>query len=365
MRNNKKDIVKVAPGEFIGVIGGGQLGRMIVMAAARLGIKSVVFSETKDCPAQPVADEFIHGSYQDAALLDEFSRKCKVITYEFENIPLSVIDYLASRTHLNPGRDILSVTQDRLSEKTFLNAIGIPVSDFSAVAHEGDIKFRLEKTNGAQAIMKTRRFGYDGKGQTRVGGDIDPVMAYYDIKEAPAIIEDIIPFQSEFSVIGVRTLDGQFHHYDIADNEHVDGILHKSIIPSVMPEEIQSKAVGYTKKIADSLNYVGVIVVEYFYTHDGQILANEIAPRVHNSGHWTIDGCVFNQFDQHLRAICGWPMGHFERHSDAEMTNLIGDDIADWENIVADHNTALHIYGKSESRPGRKMGHATRLSAKS
>ena len=359
----KNNSVKVAPNERLGIIGGGQLGRMIVIAATRLGIKSVVFSDVEDCPARLVADEFICGSYQDAVLLDDFSRKCAVITYEFENIPLAVVDYLASRTSLYPSRDILAVTQDRLAEKSFLKAIGIPVPNFGAVSHEGDIKARL-KDSGRSGILKTRKAGYDGKGQAMVATPKHAVMAYYDIKEVPAIIEDKIDFKQEFSVIGVRTLQGEFYHYDITENVHENGVLKTSIVPANLPLDIQAQALAYTKSIAHHLNYVGVLAVEYFLTQDNQILANEIAPRVHNSGHWTIDACYFDQFEQHVRAICGWQLGNMVRHSNAVMTNLIGGDVEKWEEYVANNNTVLHLYGKSEIREGRKMGHVTKLAQK-
>jgi 5-(carboxyamino)imidazole ribonucleotide synthase len=362
--NNNKRLPLIKPNEYMGIIGGGQLGRMLVMAAARLGIKTVVFAENTDCPAFAVADEFITGSYHDAALLDAFSRKCGVITYEFENIPLSVVSYLSSRTAVYPQANILSVSQDRLSEKTFLNAIGIPTAVFSAVAYEGDIKSHLEKTGNA-GILKTRKFGYDGKGQTQVLDAKSAVQSYYDINEVPAIIEDKIAFKKEFSIIAARTINGDFYHYDTSENQHQDGILHISTVPADLTAEQNALAIAYTKKIADSLNYVGVLAVEYFLTQDNQILANEIAPRVHNSGHWTIDACVFDQFENHIRAVCGWPMGSFMRHSDAVMQNLLGHDVDKWHELVSNPNTTLHLYGKSEVRSGRKMGHSTRLSQKS
>ncbi|MEM6603345.1 MAG: 5-(carboxyamino)imidazole ribonucleotide synthase [Pseudomonadota bacterium] len=360
--NMNKNNFKIAPGDRIGILGGGQLGRMLAMTAARLGIKTIIFSEEQNCPAGSVADELVFGSFQDANLLDEFSRKCSVVTYEFENIPLSVVNYIATRSNLYPGRDILAMTQDRLSEKSFLKSLGLPVADFTAVSYEGDIKTYLEKT-GAQGLLKTRRQGYDGKGQVQVPDAKKAVECYYEIKEAPAVLEDIVPFEKEFSVIGVRTLDGTFYHYDISDNEHVDGVLKSSVVPTSMPNKLQKQAVSYTKLIAEKLNYVGVIVVEYFLTKDQKILVNEIAPRVHNSGHWTIDACVFDQFEQHIRAICGWPVGCFDRHSNAKMLNLLGDDVSEWHDLVSNPNTTLHIYGKSEMRAGRKMGHATTLEA--
>lgn len=354
---------QVSPGEMLGIIGGGQLGRMIAIAAKNMGIRTIIFSEQDECPARAIADEFICGSYQDANLLDEFSRKAKVITYEFENIPLSIVDYLETRTSLYPGRNILSVTQDRLSEKTFCSAIGIPTADFHAIAYEGDIKAILEET-GKAGILKTRRMGYDGKGQITVNTPRDAVSSYYEIKEAPAILEEKVSFSKEFSVVAVRTISGEFYHYDIAENIHEEGILRTSTVPSSLTSTQEKKAIEYTQKIADSLGYVGVLAVEYFIDEKGNILANEIAPRVHNSGHWTIDGCVFDQFEQHVRAICGWTLGHFKRHSNAVMTNLLGNDIEKWQDIIADGNTVLHLYGKSEVRAGRKMGHATTLSDK-
>jgi 5-(carboxyamino)imidazole ribonucleotide synthase len=354
----------VKPNDNLGIIGGGQLGRMLAMEAKRLGIKTIIYSETQECPAHSIADKIIVGSYHDAALLDEFSRECAVITYEFENVPVSMADYLGMRTHLRPGRDVLAVTQDRLAEKTFLNALSIPIAEFGAVAYEGDIK-NLMETIQSPAILKTRSLGYDGKGQVQIDTIKNASMAYYELNEAPAIVEKKIDFTQEFSVIAVRDYHGNFMAYTPVDNVHENGILRTSTIPSKLPASVTQKGLEYTQKIANALGYIGVLAVEFFVTKDNQVFANEIAPRVHNSGHWTLDGCYVSQFEQHIRAICGWTLGTTDNHSNAVMFNLIGDDIHNWQHYADKKNTQLHIYGKSEVRSGRKMGHATELSQKS
>lgn len=353
----------VKPNDKLGIIGGGQLGRMLAMEAKRLGIKTIIYSETEECPAYSIADKMIVGSYRDASLLDEFSRECSVITYEFENVPVAMADYLATRTHLRPGRDVLAVTQDRLAEKTFLNALSIPTAEFGAVAFEGDIKILMEHIQSS-AILKTRCSGYDGKGQVQIDTIKNASMAYYELNEVPSIIERKIDFTQEFSVIAVRNAQGNFMAYTPVDNVHHKGILHTSTIPSKLPESVTQKGLAYTQKIANALGYIGVLAVEFFVTKDNQVFANEIAPRVHNSGHWTLDGCYVSQFEQHIRAICGWKLGTMDNHSNAVMTNLIGDDIHNWQIYADKPNTQLHIYGKSEIRQGRKMGHATELSHK-
>jgi 5-(carboxyamino)imidazole ribonucleotide synthase len=361
-KNNQSDLL-VKPNDNLGIIGGGQLGRMLAMEAKRLGIKTIIYSETEECPAQSIADKMIVGSYQDAALLDAFSRDCAVITYEFENIPIAMADYLAMRTQLRPGHDILSVTQDRLSEKTFLKALSIPTAEFGAVVYEGDIKILMEQIN-APAILKTRSMGYDGKGQVVIDTIKNASMAYYEIGEVPAIVEQKIDFIQEFSVIGVRNCHGEFLAYPPADNVHEKGILRTSTVPSKLSASVIQTGIDYTKKIADSLGYIGVLAVEFFVTKDNQVFVNEIAPRVHNSGHWTLDGCYISQFEHHIRAICGWKLGTVENHSSAIMTNLIGHDIDNWQTYADKPNAQLHIYGKSEIRQGRKMAHVTELSRK-
>lgn len=353
----------VKPNDNLGIIGGGQLGRILALEAKRLGIKTVIYTETEDCPAAAVADKLIVGPYFDAALLDEFSRDCSVITYEFENIPVAMADYLAMRTQLRPGYNILAVTQDRLSEKSFLNALSIPIADFSAVSFEGDIKTKMNALE-TPVMLKSRMMGYDGKGQVAIDNVKNATMAYYDIKEVPAIVEEKINFTHEFSIIAVRNAHGDFMHYTPIDNVHQDGILQTSTIPSALSQDITSQGVKYTQKIVDALGYIGVIAVEFFVTADNIVYVNEVAPRVHNSGHWTLDGCHVSQFEQHIRAICGWKLGTVEYHSNAVMHNLLGHEINNWQDYADKPNAQLHIYGKSEIRQGRKMGHVTELSPK-
>jgi 5-(carboxyamino)imidazole ribonucleotide synthase len=362
MKSHNNELL-VKPNEYLGIIGGGQLGRMMALEAKKLGIKTIIFSETEDCPAVSIADKMIVGSYHDACLLDEFSRDCSVVTYEFENIPISVANYLAMRTHLRPGAEILAVTQDRLAEKSFLNALSIPTAEFGAIAFEGDIKVLMEKFQ-SEAILKTRTLGYDGKGQIVIDNIKKASMAFYDINEAPSIVEKKINFIGEFSVIAVRNASGEFASYEPSDNLHQEGVLRTSIIPSRLSQTIIQTGINYTKKITEAMNYIGVIAVEFFVTQDNVVYANEIAPRVHNSGHWTLDGCYISQFEQHIRAICGWKLGSMLHHSNAKMTNLIGDDIYNWQNYANLPNAQLHLYGKSEVRLGRKMGHVTELMPK-
>ncbi len=350
-----KKIVK--PGERIGIVGGGQLGRMLALAAANLGIKTTVLTENADCPAAHAADELIVSPYRDAGVLDAFSADCAAVTYEFENIPLDVAEYLASRCPVRPGASALAVTRDRLSEKTFLNAIGVKTADFAIISYEGDVKTAYGRLR-CDTVLKTRFSGYDGKGQALAETEEDALFAYENLGEEKAILERGVPFVKEFSVVAARNAVGEFIAYDPSENICAGGMLRVSKVPSgLQPNHIQN-AIKITEKIAINLDYVGVLAVEFFLTEENDILVNEIAPRVHNSGHWTPEACVTGQFEQHIRAICGWDFGDIRRHSDAVLKNLIGDDILDWERH---QKHALRIYGKSEIRPGRKMGHVTEL----
>jgi 5-(carboxyamino)imidazole ribonucleotide synthase len=354
------DPAPVVPGGVVGILGGGQLGRMLAIAAARMGLKAHIYCPEADPPAADVAAAATRGAYDDQAALRAFSETVDVVTYEFENVPAAPLAALTRP--LFPGVRALEVAQDRVDEKTFLNGIGVPTAPFRTVDTAADLTAALEEIGAG--VLKTRRFGYDGKGQVRLAPGDDPEAALEEIAHAPAIFEGWVAFEREVSVIVARARDGAVTCFDPAENVHRDGILHTSTVPGAVTSGKRAEAALLAGRIANALDYVGVMGVELFQTSSG-FLVNEIAPRVHNSGHWTIEACIVDQFEQHIRAICGWPLGDGSRHSDAVMTNLIGAEADDWKTLAADPSAALHLYGKSESRPGRKMGHLTRLSPKS
>ncbi|MEM7745338.1 MAG: 5-(carboxyamino)imidazole ribonucleotide synthase [Pseudomonadota bacterium] len=347
------------PGSVIGILGGGQLGRMLAIAAARLGLKTHIYEPGAAPPAGDVAAAVTTAPYEDQAALTAFAQSVDVVTYEFENVPAQALDLIEAIVPIRPNRQALSVSQDRVAEKTYLEEIGIRVAPWVQVDSRDDLA-RAVASLGTPAILKTRRFGYDGKGQARLRSDQDINTAFDALKGAPAVLEAMIPFDREVSVIVARSLDGAVICYDPGENVHRDGILHTTTVPATLPASQRQDAVLMAGKIVSSLDYVGVMGVEMFVTRDA-ILVNEIAPRVHNSGHWTIEACVIDQFQQHIRAVAGWPLGDGARHSDAVMTNLIGDEAGDWATLATDGG--LHLYGKAESRPGRKMGHVTRIAA--
>ena len=351
------------PGSTIGVLGAGQLGRMLALAAARLGIRTHVYARDADEPAAQVAAQTTLGEWTDAGALDRFAQAVDVVTYEFENVPVEAVERLAARVPVRPGAMALARTQDRLTEKTFLREIGIETAPFAAVDDAGALA-RLIGTIGRPAILKTRRFGYDGKGQIALREGSDVGAAFRTLKGAPAILEGFVPFTKEVSVVAARGLDGSFRAYDICENEHANHILAVTRAPAAIAPQTADAAIAITRTIADALDYVGVIAVEMFIVErEGReaVIVNEIAPRVHNSGHWTLDGAVVSQFEQHVRAICGWPLGATGRHGRVEMRNLVGDAVADWRMLAAQDGACLHLYGKADARPGRKMGHVTRI----
>lgn len=352
----------LAPGSTIGIVGGGQLGRMLAMAAARLGYRIAVLEPQADCPAAQVANRQIVAAYDDPAGLAELAAISDVITYEFENVPVEAAETLAGRVPVLPPPRALEVSQDRLSEKQFLNGIGIDTAPFLAVDSDADLASALHSFGG-NGVLKTRRMGYDGKGQ-RVFRHMESGN-YSGVFEAmgsvPLILEGLISFGCEISVIGARGADGRVETYAPARNVHRDGILHTSTVPAAVPDITADVARAAAASILEALGYVGVIGVEFFVLDDGSVLVNEIAPRVHNSGHWTEAACVVSQFEQHIRAIAGLPLGDTRHHSACVMENLIGDDVARVPELVAEPDVLVHLYGKAEARPGRKMGHFTRL----
>lgn len=346
----------------IGIIGGGQLGRMLAMAAARLNFRTVILEPQPDCPAAQVANAQIVAPYDDEHGLDQLATASDLITYEFENVPVSAAIRLASARPVFPPPKALEVAQDRLVEKRFINDCGIATARFHAVDSQADLELALSDFGGA-GVLKTRRLGYDGKGQRvfRSTSD-DPAGAFMALGQVPLILESFVPFDREISIIAARSPDGSSACFDPAENVHRNGILHTSTVPASVGSATADAARAAATAILDALGYVGVIGVEFFVLADGSVVANEIAPRVHNSGHWTEAACVVSQFEQHIRAIAGLPLGDTSRHSDCVMQNLIGDDIAGVPGLLAERNVLVHLYGKAEARSGRKMGHFTRLS---
>ena len=351
----------VAPGGTIGILGGGQLGRMLALAAARLGLKTHIYSDEQDAPAFQVTQYVTRGTYEDRVALAAFARSCNAVTFEFENVPAETLEFVGQITTASPCTRALRTTQDRLSEKEFLTSLGLATPAFFGVSNASEARAAYERLGGRRAILKTRRLGYDGKGQASVASSDEASVAMDSFRGAPAILEAFVEFAFEASVIGARAADGSFAAYDPPENTHGDHILHRSIVPSRMSRVQCDEAISIAKTISEALEFVGVFAVELFVTRDGALLVNEIAPRVHNSGHWTIEACAVSQFEQHIRAVAGWPLGDPARHSDAVMVNIIGNDAANWLEFAA-RGGALHLYGKSNARQGRKMGHFTTLS---
>ncbi|MDR9483840.1 MAG: 5-(carboxyamino)imidazole ribonucleotide synthase [Sediminimonas sp.] len=349
----------LAPGSTIGILGGGQLGRMLSVAAARLGYRTHIFEPGAQPPAADVAHSVTTARYDDDAALRAFAEAVDVITYEFENIPTEALNLLETLRPIHPGRRALAISQDRLTEKAFLSEHGLRTAPFAAVDDEEDLAEALVEI-GTPAILKTRRFGYDGKGQARINALTDADQALADMAGAPAILEGVIDFSHEVSVIAARGLDGSVACFDPGENVHESGILRTTTVPARLSAAQRSDAVLLSANILNALHYVGVLGVELFVTTDG-LVVNEIAPRVHNSGHWTQQGCAVDQFEQHIRAVAGWPLADGARHCDVVMENLIGDDVDRVPQIAQETRAALHLYGKSESRPGRKMGHVNRI----
>jgi 5-(carboxyamino)imidazole ribonucleotide synthase len=348
------------PGARVGILGGGQLARMLALAAARLGIDCHIYAPEAESPAFAVAAAHTIARYDDFDALSAFAQTVDVVTYEFENVPGATAAFLAVRVPVAPGVAALETAQDRVAEKTFIAGLGIPVAPFAAVSDLASLEAALGRI-GRPAVLKTRRFGYDGKGQTRIVPATDPAAALAEIGQQPAILEGFVSFSCEVSVIAARGWQGEVAVYDVPENHHEDHILKTSTVPARISPAVADRARAYGSQIIAALGYVGVIGVEMFVAGE-QVIVNEIAPRVHNSGHWTMDACHVSQFEQHIRAICGWPLGTAERHSDVVMTNLLGDEAARWQRLAAEPGLHLHLYGKREARPGRKMGHVNRLS---
>ena len=349
-----------APGATIGILGGGQLGRMTALAAARLGFRTHVFSPEHDAPAAQVTAVSTIAAYDDEEALAAFADDVDVVTFEFENIPDTAADMLASLKPTRPTPHILHVCQQRLREKDFLSSIGVPVTRYRAVASAGDLDAAVRDI-GRPCILKSAQFGYDGKGQVRIAADTDLADGWRRIGGSLGILEAEVDFALEASVIIARGIDGKTALYPPVENRHRNHILDETIAPAPLSESTVHQAEQIARRIAEELQLVGLLAVEMFVTRDGDVMVNELAPRPHNSGHWTIDACVTSQFEQFVRAVCGLPLGSTAHHSAAVMRNLIGDEVNQWRHILADPDAKLHLYGKAEARPGRKMGHVTRL----
>jgi len=356
--------VKLKPGDTIGILGGGQLGRMLAMAAARLGLRCQVFSPEADSPAFDVVANATCAEYADVEALELFAGDVDVITYEFENVPAAAAMILAAKRPVLPDRRILETTQDRLIEKDFVRRLGISTADYADVSSSQSLCAAMARI-GLPAVLKTRRFGYDGKGQAILRDGDDPDQAWDDLGTKSAILEAFVPFEREISVIAARSADGAVECFDVTENEHRDHILKVSRVPAAISNTLAARARDIAQRIATALDYVGVLAVEMFVvSRDGKadVLVNEIAPRVHNSGHWTLDGASISQFEQHIRAISGWPLGKPVRHGEITMTNLIGDEVNSYTDWLTVPGATIHLYGKGTAWPGRKMGHVTRVS---
>jgi len=348
----------IPPGSTIGILGGGQLGRMMAVAAAQLGYRCHIFAPEDHSVAAEVAAAHTHASFDDEAALAAFGAACDVVTYEFENVPVAPLAALG-KVPLRASAKALEVAQDRLTEKDFVTALGGTPAPYRALNDEQGLIQAIESI-GAPGILKTRRDGYDGKGQWRVREACD--ARELTVPPVPLIYEGLVKFTAEFSVILVRGLDGEVRFWDSAENDHSGGILSRSTVPAgkAVREQVP-RARKLAGEVAEALDYVGVLTLEFFASEDGPVF-NEMAPRVHNSGHWTIEGATTSQFENHIRAICGLPLGDCGlRVPGARMDNLIGGDVKDWEHILEDSSAHLHLYGKGEAREGRKMGHVTRL----
>ncbi|MGQ4273504.1 5-(carboxyamino)imidazole ribonucleotide synthase [Terrihabitans sp. B22-R8] len=351
------------PGSVIGIVGGGQLGRMLALDAARLGFKVDIYCPDEGSPAFDVAAHHVQAAYEDEEALVRFADGVDLVTYEFENVPTRTAEILATRKPLFPGARALAVAQDRLAEKSFLRDLGIPIADFRAVEDAASLQAAIDEL-GRPSVLKTRRFGYDGKGQIMMRENIGIDEGMTAVRGQPSVLEAFVPFEREISVIAARGRDGTIAAYEPTENQHRNHILDTSTVPASLSPAAREQAGEMASRIAAALDYVGVIGVEMFVVAQAggeRLLVNEIAPRVHNSGHWTQDGAVTSQFEQHIRAIAGWPLGDTARLGRAVMTNLLGDDVDRWAELAAEPGVRIHLYGKAEARPGRKMGHVNRV----
>ena len=354
----------LSPGATIGILGAGQLGRMLAIAALKLGLRTHIFAPDAEAPAYDAAAARTIAGFDDEEALSRFAASVDIVTYEFESLPTETVEFLATRVPVRPGARALAVTQDRLIEKAFLRDLGLKTAPFVGVEDAGAL-VRAVAELGRPAILKTRRFGYDGKGQALIREGSNVAAVHRALGSAAMILEGFVVFEREVSVVAARSLEGDIAAFDLSENEHERHILARSRAPARIAAETEVEAQKIATRILEALDYVGVLAVELFVTRDRQgregLVVNEVAPRVHNSGHWTLDGAQTSQFEQHIRAIAGWPLGAPTRRGRVEMHNLIGEDAEDWRDILAQPDLCLHLYGKLEIRPGRKMGHVTRV----
>jgi 5-(carboxyamino)imidazole ribonucleotide synthase len=357
--------ISIGPGSTVGILGGGQLGRMFGIAARRMGYRVHAFEPNPDSPAGQISDVEVNAPYTDAGALARFAEQVDVISFEFENIPLSAIREVARIRPLRPRGEVLHICQNREREKTFLLQHGFPHAHFAVIDSPESLRAALESI-GTPSVLKTADFGYDGKGQIKLDGDVDVETTWRRFQSGRGVLERWIPFQAELSVVVARGLDGRMVAFPAAENLHLRHILDISIVPARFPSTIGEAAVRLASEITAALDVVGLLAVEFFLTQDGQLLVNELAPRPHNSGHYTFDACVTSQFEQQLRAVCGLPLGSTDLLSPVVMWNLLGHlwtkGEPDWQVILSEPRAKLHLYGKADARPGRKMGHVTVLS---
>ena len=354
----------ILPGSTIGILGSGQLGRMLALEAKYMGYRVHTFSPGKDTPTGQVADVEVSAAYDDIDAVRAFAQEVDVVTLEFENIPTRTLAAASEHADVRPGIKALYTAQNRLREKTFLSDNGFPIAPFRAVRSEDEIDVALQEV-GAPAVLKTAGFGYDGKGQAKVSNAEAGRHAFAELGQGEAVLEAFVTFEREVSVVAARGVDGSFAHYGVTENRHESHILDLSVAPTDLSKEVVSEAVEIARGILEALEVVGVMCVEFFLTHDHALIVNEVAPRPHNSGHLTIEGCITSQFGQQLRAVCGLPLGSTEFVRPAAMANLLGDvwgrGEPNWVDALATPNVYLHLYGKAEARAGRKMGHVTAL----
>lgn len=365
-----RDTAILPPGSTIGILGGGQLGRMTALAAANLGYKCHIFTPEKESPASQVAFATTIADYSDEAALDQFAKNVDVVTLEFENVPVETLRYLAKKVPVRPNANVLEITQHRVKEKDFANKLGIATAPYAALRSADDLAKAI-KGIGYPAILKTARLGYDGKGQIKIDRKTNLNEAWKNCvgnsvkgEDIPAILEGYVPFRLEISVIVARTASGAVAVYPAVENRHKNHILDETIVPAPITPSQSKKAATIARKVANALKLHGLLAIEMFVAKDDEILINEFAPRPHNSGHWTMDGCFTSQFEQLIRAICNLPLGSTEAKGHVRMKNLLGDAVENYAEILSDPHAKLHLYGKAEARAGRKMGHVTRLDRK-
>lgn len=355
----------MAPGSVIGILGGGQLGRMAALAAARLGYRTHVFCPEADAPACQVTPLSTIAAYDDEAALSAFAAAVDVVTFEFENIPFATVDFLRDKVLLRPDAEVLRICQNRLREKDFCGRIGVPTTRYAALSEPAALD-RVVRDLGRPCILKTAEMGYDGKGQALIEPDTDLAAAWTAMaggagRHVPAIVEAFVAFDLEASVIIARGADGLCRSFPLVENRHKNHILDQTIVPARVAPAVAERAEAIALRMAEEIGLVGLLAIEMFVTPEGEVLVNEMAPRPHNSGHWTLDACVTSQFEQQVRAVAGLPLGSCRPLGAAAMQNLLGDEAERWLEILSEPGAKLHLYGKNEARPGRKMGHVTRL----